>query len=163
MRIAARTGDQRLELTIERQNGHFALDLGGRRLLVDAQKLEGDFYSIVMDGRSYEVSVEARGDGYVVRHGAAECLVQLDDPSRGAREARPVATGPERVTAVMPGRVVRVLVLAGETVTEGQGIVVIEAMKMENEISASKPGRVASVEVRPGQAVEAGALLAVIE
>ena len=63
----------------------------------------------------------------------------------------------------MPGKVVRVLVAAGDEIAAGQGIVVVEAMKMENEIAASKAGTVASIDVEEGQAVESGAVLAVIE
>jgi biotin carboxyl carrier protein len=73
-----------------------------------------------------------------------------------------VAGSPD-VRAAMPGKVVAVLVEVGATVERGQGLLVIEAMKMENEIAAPRAGRVASIRVKPGQAVEAGEVLAVIE
>jgi len=71
--------------------------------------------------------------------------------------------GPQRVTAPMPGKIVRLLVKAGDTVAARQGLVVIEAMKMENELRASRPGRVRDVSVSEGQSVDAGALLLVVE
>jgi biotin carboxyl carrier protein len=116
-----------------------------------------------MGGRSYEVSIEATRDGYLVRHGAAEQRILLSDPGRRAREAFGGASGPLSVQSAMPGRVVRVLVAAGDPVRAGQGLVVIEAMKMENEITAPRDGRVRSVAVTAGETVEGGAELAVVE
>ena len=71
--------------------------------------------------------------------------------------------GPQRIVAPMPGKVVRVLVAAGDRVAARQGLVVVEAMKMENELRAAGDGRVVSVAVTEGQSVDAGALLAVVE
>jgi len=163
MKISAKAGQQILEVTIERSNGHYIVDVDGVQHEVDAHKLEADFYSILTEGRSYEVSVESRGDAYHVRHGAAEQLVRLTDPSRRAREEGPDPDGPEKIVTQMPGKVVRVLVSQGDAVEAGQGIIVVEAMKMENEITASKDGTVAALNVQPGQSVEGGAVLAVIE
>ena len=71
--------------------------------------------------------------------------------------------GPQTVESIMPGKVVRVLVKPGDTVTEGQGLVVVEAMKMENEIESPKDGKVTEVKVEPGQAVESGGALVIVE
>jgi biotin carboxyl carrier protein len=163
MKISARAGQQVLEVEIERSNGHYVVEIDGVTHQVDSHKLEADFYSILTGGRSYEVSVEANGESYHVRHGAAELLVTLTDPSRRAREDRSVGDGPEKVVSMMPGKVVRVLVQPGEEVQAGQALLVIEAMKMENEIVAGKDGTVRSVDVEPGQSVDGGSLLAVIE
>ena len=163
VKISAKAGNQLLEVTIERRDGRYRVALDGVRYTVDARKLEGDFYSIVSGDRSYEVSVEARKDGYRVRHGAAEQLVTFSDPSRGGREGFAAAEGPEKVITTMPGKVVRVLVNEGDQVEEGQGLVVVEAMKMENEITAPKSGRVSSVTVTPDQTVEGNTTLVVIE
>jgi biotin carboxyl carrier protein len=163
VRISAKAGKRVYELVVERRDGKSLVEVDGERRIVDAQKLEGDFYTLLSDGRSYEVSVEPKGDGYQVRHGAAVQIVTLSDPGRQAREARPAAAGPQPVVSVMPGKVARVLVSAGEAVAEGQGVVVVEAMKMENEIVAGKAGRVSSVKVEAGQSVESGAVLVVIE
>jgi biotin carboxyl carrier protein len=163
MKISAQAGHQLLEVTVERSDGLYVVNVDGKNHTVDAHKLEADFYSILTEGRSYEVSVEPRGDAYHVRHGAATQLVRLTDPSRRAREAGPDADGPEQVATQMPGKVVRVLVAEGDAVEAGQGLIVVEAMKMENEIAASKAGKVASLRVEPGQSVEGGAVLLVIE
>jgi biotin carboxyl carrier protein len=150
-------------VTIERRNGVHVVEVGDVRYEVDCHKLEGDFYSILTGGKSYEVSVEATRDGYRVRHGASEQLVTLTDPGRQAREGLRAADGPQPVLSVMPGKVVRLMVAEGDQVEAGQGVVVVEAMKMENEIAAPKAGRVLSISVRPDQAVESGAELLVIE
>jgi len=151
------------EVSVDRHDGLYVVEVDGTRYEIDAHKLEGDFYSILSDGRSFEVSVERRRDGYYVRHGAGERMVTFSDRSRRAREQLQAGGGPERVVSVMPGKVVRVLVAVGDAVESGQGLLVVEAMKMENEIAASRPGTVTRIAVEAGQAVENGALLAVVE
>jgi biotin carboxyl carrier protein len=163
MRISAKAGDQLLNVDIERRDGVYRVDVDGVSYRVDALKLEGDFFSVLMEGRSYEVSVEARGDTYYVRHGASELLVTLSDPSRQARDGAAGADGPENVVTMMPGKVVRLMAAEGDTVEAGQGLIVVEAMKMENEIAASREGKIAAIKVEPGQTVEGGAVLMVIE
>ncbi|MCP3982672.1 MAG: biotin/lipoyl-binding protein [bacterium] len=163
LKISAKTGDRVLEVEVERQNGHYVVVVDDHRMEVDVHKLEGDFYSILTEGRSYEVSVEKRGDGYDVRHGAASKSVSFSDPSRRAREAAEAADGPERVASQMPGKVVRILVEQDQEVEAGQGVAVIEAMKMENEITVTKAGRVSKIEVSTGDTVESGAVLLVVE
>lgn len=162
MKLSAKVGSRVVDVTVTRDDGDYVVEVDGSRFLVDARKLEGDFYSILTEGRSYEVSVEADGDGYRVRHGAAEQRIDISDPSRQARDSKHGASGPERVVSVMPGKVVRLLVGAGDEVEPGQGVVVVEAMKMENEIATEKGGRVTKISVSPGEIVEGGALLLVI-
>lgn len=162
MKISANAGDRIFDIVIERQDGRYIVDVDGERHEVDAQKLEDGFYTILLDSRSFEVSVERRGDAYHVRHGAAEQLVSFSDPGRRARE-RQSAAGPESVVSVMAGRVVRLLVCEGDEVEPGQGVIVVEAMKMENEITAGKGGRVTAIDVTEGQNVDRGAQLLVIE
>ena len=163
MRFSAKAGRRILDVTIERRNGTYSVEIDGELFVVDSHKLEADFYSILTGGRSYEVSVETTRDGYRVRHGAAEQLVTLSDPGRRAREELMDSKGSAAVVSAMPGKVVRVLVSEGDTVEAGQGVVVVEAMKMENEITAPKPGRVISIAVQPDQTVEGGTELLVIE
>ncbi len=163
MRFSAKVGRQIVEVTIERGNGTYSVEIDGVQYEVDSHKLEADFYSILVGGRSYEVSVEVTRDGYKVRHGAAEQLVTLSDPGRQAREKLADTKGAAAVVSAMPGKVVRVLVSVGDKVEAGQGVMVVEAMKMENEITAPKEGRVSSIAVQPEETVESGAELLVIE
>jgi len=163
MRISAKVGNRLHEVEIERQNGVYVIEIDGTRYEADTHKLEADFYSILAGGKSYEVAVEATRAGYLVRHGASEQLVTLTDPGRQAREAQAGGSGPETITSVMPGKVVRLLVAEGDEVEEGQGLVVVEAMKMENEIAAPRAGKITHVAVSPDQTVESGADLLTIE
>jgi biotin carboxyl carrier protein len=163
MKISAKVGTQLVDVTVVRQDGNLVVEVDGVSHEVDVHKLEGDFFSILSSGKSYEVSVESTRAGYLVRHGATELLVTLTDPGRQAREGLAGHRGPERVVSAMPGKIVRILVGEGDEVEVGQGVVVVEAMKMENEIAAPKAGRVSSIAVRPSQTVEGGAELLVIE
>jgi biotin carboxyl carrier protein len=96
-------------------------------------------------------------DGYGFR-------AEVDDPRQWKRSARAAdAHGRAALTAAMPGKIVRVLVAAGDAVVAGQGVLVIEAMKMQNELKAPRDGRVAAIEVRENDSVNAGAKLLTIE
>jgi len=163
MKIRAQVDKNVHDVEIEREDGLYAVAIDGTRHVVDAQALEGDAYSILMDGRSYEITVSREGDGYHVRHGGFGTTVRFADPARGARQAMAAAEGPQKIRSVMPGKVVRVLVQVGDVVEQGQGLVVVEAMKMENEMESPKAGTITAIEVRPGQAVESGAVLVVVD
>jgi biotin carboxyl carrier protein len=116
-------------------------------------------------GRLIDVAVTERAGGewmLQLPHVTVEAIVDARRYRRGG-PARVAADGELRVVAPMPGRVLRVLVKPGDLVEVRQGLVVVEAMKMENEITALKAGRVKEVAVAPGQSVESGRLLVVVE
>ena len=157
-------GDQTREVEVRRRGDLYEVAVDEVRHTVDVRKLEGDVYSILFEGRSFEVSVEDDGDAYTVRHGGAARTLRLVDPLGATASAAMVATGRAVVvSAVMPGKVVRLLVEEGEDVEEGQGLLVLEAMKMENEVTAPRAGRIGALRVEPGQQVETGEELAVVE
>ena len=93
----------------------------------------------------------------------APIAVNARRSGRGAADSGGQAHGEQRITAPMPGRVVRLLVAAGDTVEARQAVAVVEAMKMENELRSPKRGRVKEVAVAPGTSVEAGRVLVVID
>jgi len=163
MKLSVKVRDHVHVVVVTRQDSHYVVEIDGHRRVVDSHRLENNFYSLVTDNRSYEVSVERDGDTYKVRRGAAQLDVTISDPSRQAREAVAASAGPEKIVSQMPGKVVRVLVAEGEAVEAGAGLVVVEAMKMENEVATQKGGKVTKVAVAPGDAVEVGALLLIIE
>jgi len=163
VKVSAKAGTKVFEVEVTREDGHYLVVVDGARHHVDALKLEGDFYSVLNGHRSYEVSVEPRRDGYHVRHGAIGQVVKFSEAGRSEHEGVAAVEGPEQIVSAMPGKVVRVLVAEGDAVEAGQGIVVVEAMKMENEIAAGKDGTVTALAVKAGQTVEGGGLLAVIE
>ena len=163
MKLAVKVRDHLHDVVVTRQNGHYIVEIDGKRHEVDSHKLENNFYSFLMGERSFEVSVERDGDTYKVRRGAAMLNVAISDPSRQAREALAAAAGPEKILSQMPGKVVRILVAEGDEVEAGAGILVVEAMKMENEITTEKGGTIKQLAVNEGEAVEGGALLAIVE
>ena len=118
--------------------------------------------------RSYEVSVVRRSNGERIVHvnGHAVPVSIVDPRARLARRpggASAVGSGPRAIVSPMPGRIVKVLVKAGEMVAAHQGLVVVEAMKMENELRAPHAGRVTAVKVVDGMSVEANAVLVTLE
>jgi biotin carboxyl carrier protein len=123
-------------------------------------EVEPGVYSLLYAGRSYE----ARIDGTRVSIGGRSFRAEVLDPRRWNRERNHGKTeGRQNIVATMPGRVVRVLVSAGDQVEAGQGIVVVEAMKMQNEMKAVRAGRVASLTAVAGATVNAGEILAAID
>jgi biotin carboxyl carrier protein len=128
---------------------------------VNAQAMEPGVLSLIVDGRQYRCVLD--GDAVII--GGQRYCFDVEDPRslRGRRRAGEGAAGPRPVKAPMPGRVVRVLVNEGDEVAEHQGVVVIEAMKMQNELKSPKAGRVARVAVVVDGTVGAGDVLVVIE
>lgn len=146
--------------------GSFRAHLEGQPVSLDAVATAPDTYSILLDDNAFEarVSDDGSGEGLLVRCAGIEFRVQVSDPRswRGSRHGGLESTGPQRVLAPMPGKVVRVLVAAGEEIEAGRGLVVVEAMKMQNEIRAPKSGRIERVLVVEGQAVRTHETLLII-
>jgi biotin carboxyl carrier protein len=130
----------------------------------DAIEVEPGIYSILLGGRSFEVKLEPAGEGYYASVGGRRFAVQVRDPRRlpGARSPL-AAAGRQRLSSPMPGKVVRVLVAEGDRVEAGQGLLVVEAMKMQNEIRSPKSGRVASLRAAEGATVLGGETLVEVE
>ena len=160
--------------------------LGGREIPVDVTSLPGGGYGVRIDGKEASVDAVAAGDCLSVRVDGRVIDLLLDgalpdvrfvasgvrgdasietERTRAGRSLRrgAAAKGTEFVTAPMPGRIVRVMVAAGDSVESGAPLVVIEAMKMENELRAAHAATVARILVEPGATVEAGAKLVELE
>jgi biotin carboxyl carrier protein len=156
-------------VSVETGENSYAVTLDGTTHLVDMARVDAMTLSLIRLGDGHH-SVQAGlaetgspGEWSVHLPGGVSSVRLLSGAGRYGRGAGPAATGSQQVTAPMPGKVVKVLVKPGDEVKARQGIVVVEAMKMENELRASKDGRVAQVLVSEGASVEAGRLLAVIE
>jgi biotin carboxyl carrier protein len=156
-------GDETREVEVHRRGDVYEVTVDGACHVVDTRKLEGDLYSLLLDGCSYEIAVEDAGETYTIRHGGFQKTVRLVDPLRTTPSSAMAASGQTVVTAVMPGKVVRLLVVEGQEVEEGQGLLVLEAMKMENEVSSPRTGRVTRIRAAEGQQVETGEDLVVVE
>jgi biotin carboxyl carrier protein len=146
------------------QRGRYRVRLGDQWLDVDARLSPGGPVSLLIDGRSYLADVREENDEVVVTIGGASHRLRVAEAGRSAgRPGGRVATGSgERLVAPMPGRVVAIHVRPGDRVEPGTPLVVLEAMKMENEFRATTAGVVTDVAVTPGQPVNAGDLLVVV-
>jgi biotin carboxyl carrier protein len=144
--------------------------IDGRPVEVDPQRLEAvkevepGVYSVLLEGRSFEVRAIATPHVLNVETGGRRFAVEVRDPRNGGRQSRAASgSGRQSIAAPMPGKVVRVLVKEGDAVDIGQGLIVVEAMKMQNEMKTSRAGRVVEVRVIDGDTVAAGDTLVVLE
>jgi biotin carboxyl carrier protein len=136
----------------------------GPERVADVRTPEPGVYSILLDGQSYDAWAEETPAGLVVMIDGHRFEIRVLDPRRWRRKSAGAAgEGPQAVAAPMPGKVVRVLVKAGDAVAAGQGLVVVEAMKMQNELRAGRAARVLTVSAMEGATVAAGEVLVTLE
>ncbi len=147
----------------------------GRAIEIDSEQfanvrqVEPGVYSVLLDGSSFEIRIRPSQDGassggLTATMAGRRFAVEVSDPRDASRSSRAaIGSGRQNVTAPMPGKVVRVLVAAGDVVEAAQGLVVVEAMKMQNELKSSRPGRVVEIRARDGETVGAGDVLVVLE
>jgi biotin carboxyl carrier protein len=172
MKLYAQVASREKEITVEPvdgQEGTWRVIIDGVERTVDARRVAAGSYALHDGDAVTLVDVDAGKDGELlveVRGGTA-VPVKLVDPRKHLLEtvkvARPAATGPTAVTSPMPGKVVKLLCKPGDAVTPGQGLVVVEAMKMENELRAARAGTVQAIRVKEGQAVEGNETLLTLE
>jgi len=152
----------RLELS--RADGRWLCRLDGREIEVDAVLARPDVLSLRVGNQAYEVKCERVGGDTHIWVGSARFAAEVRDPRSLRSRVRTVDDhGPKKLTAPMPGKVVRILVTQGAEVEAGAGIVVVEAMKMQNEVKSPKKGTIQKILVSEGAAVNAGDVLAIVE
>lgn len=174
--VAAYDGKEHL-IEVERDQEQptlYHVTLDGKPYTLDAQTMQSQIVSVLMENRSYDIDVEtigkpgdtldgrmaARVRGRVMRF---EILDERRHKMKAAQGVKLDVAGAATILSPMPGKVIKLLAEEGTEVKEGQGVVVIEAMKMENELRAPKAGKVKTVRVKEGDAVETGAVLVMIE
>jgi biotin carboxyl carrier protein len=166
MRLSVETGGRVRSVAIVHRNGALVLTIDGKAFQVDAERLGAGRLSLRLteSGRQHDVLVTPAGDPAEVQVlvDGRVMNVRLRSEGRGVTRVGHQVDGPERVMAPMPGKVVKLLARVGDTVAARQAVVVVEAMKMENELRASRAGVVRDVLVVEGASVEAGAALLVI-
>lgn len=127
-------------------------------------EVEPGIYSVLSGGRSYEVKIVPAAGGWAVDVNGRHFVLSVVDPREGGRRSLLAAQdGPIRLSVPMPGKIVRVLVSQGDEVAKGQGLIVVEAMKMQNELKAPRAGRIASLSAVPDASVTPGETLAILE
>ncbi len=165
---------------VSRDGDGFVVSIDGRRHDVDVKVINGVWSVLVGPAvglakasigagfsrptRSYEIAFSQFAEGALTVHvDGVPVEVTINRMRRtGATAAHAAAEGPQRVTAPMPGKIVKLLVKPGDKVEPRQGVVVVEAMKMENELRARAAGTVSEVRVTEGASVEAGAILVIL-
>ena len=158
----------------DEDNPHvFNVEMGGRKYFIDAYALPSEIVNVLIDNKSYDLDLERTNpqdslDGRLgVRvRGRVLYLEMLDERRKKMKDAQMTRfseSGIMRIVSPMPGKVLRVLVKDGQSVKEGDGLVVIEAMKMENELRAPRDGTVKEIVARAGESVDGSTLLLTIE
>jgi biotin carboxyl carrier protein len=163
MKLDVRIDGKTRSVELEPDAGRWRVSVDGIVLDADAIEVAPNVISVLLDGQSHEIRIAPQGDGTLtLQSGHQEFVAEILDPRawRGRRHGTIEAEGRQQISAPMPGKVVRVLVEAGDTVQAGQGVLVVEAMKMQNEIRSPKTGTVERLLVQEGQAVNAGQALA---
>ncbi|MHB1022549.1 MAG: acyl-CoA carboxylase biotin carboxyl carrier protein subunit [Acidobacteriaceae bacterium] len=132
---------------------------------MQVSELQLGVVSLLIEGRAYRCILDETAEGPSVLLHGQRFPYTVEDPRslRSRRSHGASGDGPKPIRAPMPGRVVRVLADVGDEVTQHQGIVVIEAMKMQNELKSPKAGKIARIHVSPGDTVQSGDVLAIIE
>lgn len=171
LQLGSKTSEHQLEVRLPvdgaDKGSRVTYILDGQAGEADCARIASGVYSILIGGRSYEAHVTtppaesgASPARRIVTVGSRDYGIEIHDPRRRRAAASPAtAQGPQMVVAPMPGRIVKVLVEKNQKVAHGAGLVVIEAMKMQNELRAPRTGRVEEIYVGEGTGVETGARL----
>ncbi|HJU63691.1 MAG TPA: biotin/lipoyl-containing protein [Candidatus Binatia bacterium] len=167
MAFIAKLGEQSYSVEIEEiGKSLYRVAIDGNEFLVDGKKTGRTNYSLIVDNRSFEIEVDNAEDEYRVLVDGRNYHVQLVDERRvrvGGGQSDIQLQGRQKVSVPMSGKVIELLVSEGESVERGQGLVIVEAMKMENEVRSPITGEVKEIKVKPGEAVEGGAVLVIVE
>ena len=165
MNLVVQVDGKDFGLRLKRTDGGWECFLNGREIMVDVVTVGGDVLSLRIAGRVYEVRREAGSTATQLWVGHTPYAAELRDP-RSLRSRKAGAgddTGPSKLTAPVPGKVIRILLQEKAQVEAGQGIVVMEAMKMQNEIKSPRKGTIQKILVVAGANVNGGDVLAVVE
>jgi biotin carboxyl carrier protein len=163
MNFEVRIGKQIRVVELQAENGRWRIVLDGQPVDADAVEIAPNIFSILLRGQSHEIRVTPAANGTLtLQTGSEEFTAEIIDCRAwsGRRHSAVEAEGRQQIVAPMPGKIIRLLVKAGDTVEAGQGLLVVEAMKMQNEIRSPKSGVVERLLAEEGQAVNAGEVLA---
>lgn len=162
MKLQAEIGDEKHKIEIRREGEKVSARVDDREYEIEASEVEPDVYLLKHDNRVFQVYVAPNG---IVNLGNQQFEINIIDPKRlrGAGAGGAGASGTAEIKTAMPGKVVRVLIEPGATVKAGESVIVVEAMKMQNEMKAPRDGTIAEIRFAEGATVNAGDILAVIE
>jgi biotin carboxyl carrier protein len=145
------------KLEVDHKDGEYLIKLGDKQFNVDSQPISENCLSLLVDGKAYTVFIaEDQGKRYISVQGEQFCVEEVKAET-GARSMAESAAlkGVPTIASPMPGKVVKILVAEGDRVEKGQGLVIVEAMKMENEIRSASAGVVKKINFNEGDLVDA--------
>lgn len=162
MKLYAEIDDQKYEITLKREAEKVYAEIDGKSYELEASEPEPNVYLLKHNNQIYQIYASPNN---VISLGNQQFEINLIDPKRlrGSGAAGGQADGVSEIKTAMPGKVVRVLVEQGAEIQKGEGVVIVEAMKMQNEMKSPKDGIVKEIRFAEGSTVNAGAVLAVIE
>lgn len=165
MKLKAIVGEREEELLLKIGDGHVSAAIGDRVYDLDVRQIEPDGYMFFLNTNVHECRVSASNSTFEVSIHGRNYSVTIVDPKRlrSGQNSDRHHHGVAEILAPMPGKVVRVQTETGSTVEKGAGVIVVEAMKMQNEMKSPRAGIVVSINVQAGDTVNAGDVLAVIE
>ena len=165
MKFEAQLAGETFPVEVSGADGRFRVELEGRTWEVDGRRVGEGLWSLVVDGASAAVGVTEADGLFTVQVDGERYEIRVEEETRYLIRTRggTAATGGQVLKAPMPGRVVLVEVEVGARVAPGDGLIVLEAMKMENQINATAAGTVKEIRVQAGQTVNPGDVLVVIE
>lgn len=168
MKLVAEIAGATHNLVIEHDESRVVAEIDGRSYELEAHSPHAGVYLLLLNGRVFQCRVDRpleKRESLEVTIGSGSYSINLIDPKRlrSTAQAGALADGTAQIVAPMPGKVVRVLVEEGAEVSPGDGLVIVEAMKMQNELKSPKAGKVSSIKTSAGSTVNAGDVLAVVE
>ena len=165
MKLKAIVGDLEEDLLLKFEDGRVSAAIGDRVYSLDVRETEPESYVFFLNANVHECRVDASKNIFNVSIHGRSYSITIVDPKRlrSGQNSDRHDHGVAEILAPMPGKVVRVQTETGATVEKGAGVVVVEAMKMQNEMKSPRDGIVVSIKVKPGDTVNAGDVLAVVE
>jgi biotin carboxyl carrier protein len=168
MKLIAELNDKKQEIVLKQAGENVSAEIDGRVYELEAQEVEPNVYLLKHENKIYQVFVspnETTNEPFQVSVGEKDFEIKLTDPKRMRHSvsAGENEGGAAEIKTAMPGKVVRVLVEQGAEIKQGDGVLIVEAMKMQNEMKAPKDGIVKEIRAAEGETVSAGDILAIIE
>ena len=161
MKYNLKIGKDLLEFNIVDKNGTFKIENNEKNYNAELVKIDSNLYSMILDGQTCTIALKKEGKSIEVFYKGD--LFTFEVPSARDKSSLDNASGVDKISAPMPGRVVKVLKAVGEIVGEGEGLIIVEAMKMESELKSSIDGKITEVSVKDGDTVDLGAHLITVE
>jgi biotin carboxyl carrier protein len=167
MAYKATLGDQTYTISVHELDEHqYKIVIDDEEHIIDGRQLTDHMYSLLVEHQSFTVDVAEKDDDYIVAYEGKSFQVGVLDERKARRGGAGASLGgadEKEVCSMMPGKVVELLAQVGDAVEKDQGVIIIEAMKMENEIRVPVAGTVKAIHVEAGQTVESGELLVELE